>query len=101
MRLIVFLTAIGGDGYSTPSKISARMLDEQPISEACYLMQRCEVSLVPSEPSERPRSALRDLIKEPEQRPYSALRGLLDAIPEQPKPTAHQSALSGILGVQK
>ena len=77
------------------------MLDEPPISEACYLMQRCEVSLVPNEPSERPPSALRDLIKEPEQRPHSALRGLLDAIPEQPKPTAHQSALSGILGVQK
>jgi hypothetical protein len=56
---------------------------------------------VPNEPSERPPSALRDLIKEPEQRPHSALRGLLDAIPEQPKPTAHQSALSGILGVQK
>ena len=41
------------------------------------------------------------LIKEEPQRPYSALRGLLDAIPEQPKPTAHQSALSGILEVQK
>jgi hypothetical protein len=64
-------------------------------------MRRCEVSLAPDEPSERPCSALRDLIKESEQRPYSALRGLLDAIPEQPKPTAHQSALSGILGVQK
>ena len=51
--------------------------------------------------SERPRSALHDLIKEEPQRPHSALRGLLDAIPEQPKPTAHQSALSGILGVQK
>jgi hypothetical protein len=101
MRLIVFLPAIGGDGYSTPSKISARMLDEQPISEACYLMQRCEVSLAPNEPSERPRSALRDSTKEPEQRPHSALRGLLDAVPDQPKPTAHQSALSGILGVQK
>ena len=101
MRLIVSLTAIGGDGYSTPSKISARMLDEQPISEACYLMQRCEVSLAPNEPSERPRSALRDSTKEPEQRPHSALCGLLDAVPDQPKPTAHQSALSGILGVQK
>jgi hypothetical protein len=56
---------------------------------------------MPSEPSERPRSALRDLIKESKQRPHSALRGLLDAIPDQPKPTAHQSALSGILGVQK
>ena len=44
---------------------------------------------------------LRDLIKEPERRSHSALRGLLDAIPEQPKPKAHQSALSGILGVQK
>jgi hypothetical protein len=64
-------------------------------------MQRCEVSLVPNEPSERTRSALRHLIKEPEQKPHSALLGLLDAIPEQPKPTAHQSALSGILGVQK
>jgi len=53
------------------------------------------------EPSERPRSALRELIKEPEQRPHSALRGLLDAIPEQLKPTAHQPALSGILGVPK
>ena len=77
------------------------MLDEPLISEACYLMRRCEVSLVSNGLSERPRSALRDLIKESEQRPYSALRGLLDAIPEQPKPTAHQSALNGILGVQK
>ena len=51
--------------------------------------------------SQRPRSALHDLIKEEPQRPHSALRGLLDAIPEQSKPTAHQSALSGILGVQK
>ena len=55
---------------------------------------------MPKKLSERPRSAPRDLIKEPEQRPYSALRGLLDAIPEQHKPTAHQSALSGTLGVQ-
>ena len=101
MQLIVSLTAIGGDGYSMPSKTSARMLDERRTSEACYLMRRYEVSLVPSEPSERPCSALRDLIKEPEQKPHSALRGLLDAIPEQPKPTAHQSALSGILEVQK
>ena len=62
-------------------------------------MQLCEVSLVPNEPSERTRPALRHLIKEPEQRPHSALRGLLDAIPEQPKPTAHQSALSGVLGI--
>ena len=64
-------------------------------------MQLCEVSLVPNELSERPRSAVRDLVKEPEQRPRSALRGLLDAIPEQLKPTAHQPALSGILGVPK
>ena len=40
---------------------------------------------MPNELSERPRPALRDLIKEPEQRPYSALRGLLDAIPDQPE----------------
>jgi hypothetical protein len=79
MRLIVFLTATGGDGYSMPSKISARMSDVPLISEVCYLMRRCEVSLVPNELSERPRSALRDLIKEEPQRPYSALRGLLDA----------------------
>ena len=61
-------------------------------------MQLCVVSLTPNELSERPRSALRDLIKEPEQRPYSALRGLLDAIPDQPeaKPTA--SALTGFIG---
>jgi hypothetical protein len=98
MRLIVFLTATGGDGYSMPSKISARMLDEQPISEACYLMQRCEVSLAPNEPSERPRSALRDSTKEPEQRPHSALRGLLDAIPEQPKTALNASALTDFLG---
>ena len=64
-------------------------------------MQRCGVSLVSNELSERPWSALHDLIKEEPQRPHSALRGLLNAIPEQPKPTAHQSALSGILGVQK
>ena len=72
MRLIVSLTATGGDGYSTPSKTSERMSDEPPISEACYLMQRCEVSLVPNEPSERPCSALRGLIQEEPQRPRSA-----------------------------
>ena len=60
-------------------------------------MQRCEVSLVPNGPSGRPRSALRDLIKEPEQRPRSALSGLLGAIPEQPKPARHTSALTGLL----
>lgn len=60
-------------------------------------MQRCEVSLVPNGPSGRSRSALRDLIKEPEQSPYSALRGLLGAIPEQPKPARHTSALTGLL----
>ena len=64
MQSTVFLTAIGGDGYLTPSKISARMLDEPPISEVCYLMQLCVVSLAPNELSERPRSALRDLIQE-------------------------------------
>ena len=61
-------------------------------------MQLCVVSLAPNELSERPRSALRDLIKEPEQRPYSALRGLLDAIPEQHKPEPHASASTGPLG---
>ena len=101
MRLIVFLTATGGDGYSTPSKTSARMSDEPLISEACYLKPLCEVSFMPNELSGRSRSALRDLIKEEPQRPHSALRGLLDAIPEQLKPTAHQPALSGILGVPK
>jgi hypothetical protein len=52
-------------------------------------------------PQEQFQSALRFLVQEPEQKPHGALRGLLDAIPEQPKPTAHQSALSGILEVQK
>jgi len=52
---------------------------------------------VPNEPSERPPSALRYLIKEPEQKPRSALRGLLGAIPEQPKPERHTSALTGLL----
>ena len=47
--------------------------------------------------SERPRSALHDLIKEEPQRPHSALRGLLDAIPEQPKPARHIFALTGLL----
>ena len=65
MRLIVSLTVIGGDGYSMPSKASARMLDERLISEVCYFMQLCEGSLVPNEPSERPRPALRDLSKNP------------------------------------
>ena len=74
------------------------MLDEPPISEVCYLMQLCVVSLVPNALSERPCSALRDLIKEPEQKPHSALRGLLDAIPEQPKPERHASALTSLLG---
>ncbi|MDB4004489.1 hypothetical protein N9513_08490 [Gammaproteobacteria bacterium] len=81
-----------------PWKISARMLDEPLIKEACYLMRLSKVSLVPNEPSERPPSALRHLIKEPEQKPHSALRGLLDAIPEQPKPERHASALTGLLG---
>ena len=61
-------------------------------------MPLCGGSLVPNEPSERPRSALRDLIKESEQRPYSALRGLLDAIPEQPKTALNASALTDFLG---
>ena len=80
MQLIVFLKAIGGSGYVTPSKASVRMSGEPRISEACYLMQRCEVSLVPNGLSERPRPALRDLIKEKPQRPHSALSGLLDAV---------------------
>jgi hypothetical protein len=61
-------------------------------------MQLCEVRLAPNELSERPRSALRHLIKEPEQSPHSALRDLLDAIPEQHKPEPHASALTGLLG---
>ena len=89
MRLIVFLTATGGDGYLTPSKISARMSDEPLISEVCYLMQRFGASLAPNEPSPRSLSSLRDLIKEPEQRPQSALRRLLGAIPEQSEPEHH------------
>ena len=68
MQLIVFLTATGGDGYSTPSKTSARMSDVPLTSEVCYLMRRCVVSLVSYESSERPRSALRDLIREPERK---------------------------------
>ena len=71
---------------------------EPLISEACYLMRLCEVSLVSNELSERPRSALRDLIKEPKQSPHSALRGFLDAIPEQLKPEPPTSALTGLLG---
>ncbi|MDC3196279.1 hypothetical protein OAU36_00915 [Gammaproteobacteria bacterium] len=63
-----------------PSKTSARMSGVPLTSEVCYLMQRCGGSLVPNELSERPRPALRDLIKEPEQKPRSAVRGLLDAI---------------------
>jgi len=51
-------------------------------SEVCYLMRRCVVSLESNELSERPRSALRDLIKEEPQRPHSALRGLHNVIPE-------------------
>ena len=61
-------------------------------------MQRCEDSLAPNEPSERPRSALRDLIEEPEQRPHSALRSLLDSIPERLEPEPPTSALTGFLG---
>lgn len=64
-----------------------------PISEACYLMRLCVVSLAPNEPSVRPRH----LIKEEPQRPQSALRGLLGVIPEQPKPARHTSALTGLL----
>ena len=57
MQLIVFLKAIGGSGYVTPSKASVRMSGEPRISEHCYLMRRCKVSLVPYEQPERPRSA--------------------------------------------
>ena len=78
--MIVFLTAIGGVRYSTPSKASARMSDEPLISGVCYLMRLCEVSLVSNELSERLRSALRDLIKEEPRRPHGALCGLLGAI---------------------
>ena len=39
--------AIRGDGYSMPSKTSARMSDGPHISEVYYLMQRCEVSFKP------------------------------------------------------
>ena len=85
MRLIVFLTAIGGDGYSAPSKTSERMSDEPLISEACYLMRLCVVSLAPNEPSEPFWSKLKDLSKEFEKRPSSALCYLLGAIPEQIK----------------
>ena len=73
------------------------MSDVPLISEVCYLMQLCEVSLVPNELSERPRSALRDLNKEPEQRPRSALRGLLEAIPEQHKTEPPAPVLTGLL----
>jgi len=61
------------------------MLDEPPISEVCYLMQRCEVSLVPNELSEPFWSKLKDLSKEFEKRPSSAFYYLLGAIPEQIK----------------
>ena len=33
-----------GKMVAMPSKTSARILDEPPISEACYLMRLCEVS---------------------------------------------------------
>jgi hypothetical protein len=55
------------------------MLDEPPISEVCYLMQLCVVSLVPNALSERPCSALRDLIQEEPETTHSAYRGLRDA----------------------
>jgi hypothetical protein len=93
------------------------MSDELLISEVCCLMRRCEVSFKrrkglakeelrmfskrQQQAQERQYSAVRDIYPLEEKRPVSALRGLLDAIPEQPKPTAHQSALSGILGVEK
>ena len=66
---------------------------EPLISEACYLTQRCVVSLAPNEPSECPRR----LIKEEPQRPHSALHGLVGAISEPPKPARHTSALTGLL----
>ena len=50
---MVFLKAIGGSGYVTPSKASVRMSGEPCISVAWYLMQRCGGSLVPFESSEQ------------------------------------------------
>jgi hypothetical protein len=73
------------------------MLDEPVISEACYLMRLCEASLVPNELSERPRSALHDLIKEEPQRPQSALRDLLDPVTDQPKDDYRTSAFGNHL----
>ena len=73
------------------------MLDGRLISEVCYLMQRCGGSLVPNELSERPRSALHDLIKEEPQRPQSALRDLLDPVTDQPKDDYRTSAFGNHL----
>ena len=52
---------------------------------------------MPNGPSERPRSAVRHLIKEELQRTHSALRGLLEAIPEQHKTEPPASVLTGLL----
>ena len=60
-------------------------------------MQRCEVSLVPNELSERPRPALGDLIQEEPQRPHSALRGLLGPVTDQPKGDYRTSAFGNHL----
>ena len=60
-------------------------------------MQLCEVSLVPNEPSERPPSALRYLIKEEPQRPHSALRDLLDPVTGKPETDYRTSAFGNHL----
>jgi hypothetical protein len=46
MRLIVFLTGIGCDGYLMPSKKNDRTWGVPLTSEVCYLMQLCEVSFM-------------------------------------------------------
>ena len=56
---------------------------------------------MPNAISERPASSLRDLIKEKPPRPHSTLLGLLDASPSRSEPVSHESALKGVLGVQK
>lgn len=78
MRLIVFLTAIEGDGYSMPSNASTRVSDEPLIIEVCCLMQRCQDSLRPNKPSERTLTAQRRRSGLPEKADLDSIHKIAD-----------------------
>ena len=57
--MFIFLTEIGGNGYSKLRRKSEWALDEPLISEVCYLMQEGQDSVRPNKLSEHTLAAQR------------------------------------------